>query len=30
MTALINKLKNYEGVKFINWKIAVNESSTIM
>ena len=30
MTGLISKLKEYEAVKFINWRIAVNGNSTIM
>ena len=30
MTALISKLKKYEAVKFINWRIAVNGNSIIM
>ena len=25
LTALISKLKKYEAIKFINWRIAVNE-----
>ena len=30
MTALISKLKKYEAVKFINWRIAVNGNNTLM
>ena len=30
MTVLISKLKIYEAVKFINWRIAVDGNSTLM